>query len=73
MTLRRLTVTMMVASGLCLWGFARSSGTPAGADPVLIETDEANGGNHDDALARYRTNQSRHWRHVALGLNSSNP
>ncbi|QJW98151.1 hypothetical protein [Frigoriglobus tundricola] len=74
MTLRRLTVTAMIASGLCVWGFARSSDTPAReADPVFVETGEAHGGTHDEALARYRTNQSRHWRHVALGLKSSTP
>ena len=31
------------------------------------------GGTHDDAEARYRSNQSRHWRHVAIGNRSTCP
>jgi hypothetical protein len=74
MTLRRLTVSMMVAGGLCLWGFARSSDTPApNADPVLVEAGEGHGGTHDEAVARFRVNQSRHWRHVAIGMNGTCP
>jgi hypothetical protein len=69
MTLRRLSVAMMLVCGVCVWGFARSSAVPAPSpEPVLAEggTD----GTHDEALARYRANQSTHWRHVALGKNS---
>jgi hypothetical protein len=65
MTLRRLTVAMMLVCGLCVWGFAHSDG-PAGADPVRTDGD-GDGGTREDAEARYRANQSRHWRHVAVG------
>ena len=70
MTLRRLTVAMTVVCGLCAWGFARSSETaPPSADPVRVEGGA--GGTRDDGVARFRTNQSRHWRHVAVGNQSS--
>jgi len=72
MTLRRLTVAMTVLCGLCVWGFARSSDTAGpGAEPVRVEGGA--GATHDEGLSRYRSNQSRHWRHVALGNHSSAP
>ena len=72
MTLRRLTVAMVVVCGLCVWGFARSSEPDGpGADPVRVEGGE--GATHDEGVSRYRTNQSRHWRHVAIGNNASAP
>ena len=71
MTLRRLSFAVMVVCGLCVWGFAHSDDAPApGADPVRVEG--GTGGTHDAAAARYRANQSSHWRHVALGNHSSN-
>jgi hypothetical protein len=74
MTLRRLTVAMMVAGGLCIWGFAHSSDKPApSADPLQVEAGEGEGGTHDDAVARFRGNQSRHWRHVAIGMRGTCP
>lgn len=67
MTLRRLSVAMMVVFGLCVWGFAHSSDTPApSGEPV----ESGSGRSHDEAAARYRTSQSNHWRHVAVGNNS---
>ena len=72
MTLRRLTVALLVAGGLCIWGFAHSSEKHSTAsDPVLVEGGE--GSTHDEGAARYRANQSRHWRHVAIGNQSSCP
>ncbi len=58
MTLRRVLAAMVIACGLCVWGFARSDD----ADPVPSERE-----NRDDAAKRYRANQSNHWRHVAVG------
>ena len=66
MTLRRLTVATMVLCGLGVWGFAHSGDAPALADPVAAES-RTEGGTHEEASARYRANQSGHWRHVAVG------
>ncbi len=72
MTLRRLMIAMTVVCGLCVWGFAHSGDSPtATADPVRAGDGAGEGGNHDEAEARYRANQSRHWRHVAVGNYSS--
>lgn len=64
MTLRRLTVAMTLVCGLCVWCFARSDEAPAltRGDCAVSE-----GGNHDEAEARYRANQSSHWKHVTVG------
>jgi hypothetical protein len=67
MTLRRLSVTMTLVCGLCVWGFAHSGDGPAAADPVCAADGTDEGGTHDEASARYRANQSTHWRHVAVG------
>jgi hypothetical protein len=71
MLLRRLAVAATVLAGLCVLGFAHSGEGPnPSAEPVRVETGE--GGNHDEAEARFRSNQSRHWRHVAVGNYASN-
>ncbi len=70
MSLRRLLIAMVMVCGLCVWGFARSGDEPAsarGAKPGVSGTDEDEGDTRDEAAARYRTNQSRHWRQLALG------
>jgi hypothetical protein len=59
MTLRRLLAAMTLVCGLCVWGFARSGDAP---DDALPQRDA-----REDAAARYRANQSMHWRHVAVG------
>jgi hypothetical protein len=70
MTLRRLSVALTLVGGLCVWGFALSSAEPApSSDPIPVE--DGVGGNRDEAVARYRANQSTHWRHVAVGNYSS--
>lgn len=71
MTLRRLTVATMLLCGLGVWGFAHS-GESRVADPVPADGRAASG-THDDAEARFRSNQSRHWRHVAIGNNGTCP
>jgi hypothetical protein len=60
MTLRRLTFAMTLVCGLCVWGLAHSGGEPT-------PTRAASESNHDEAAARYRTNQSTHWKHVTVG------
>ena len=72
MTLRRLTVALTLMGGLGVWGFAYSGdSTSTGFEPVRAENAEGEG-NHDEAEARYRSNQSVHWRHVAVGNYCSN-
>jgi hypothetical protein len=61
MTLRRLTFAMTLVCGLCVWGFAHSGGEPTPPHPA------GEGGTHDEAAARYRANQSTHWKHVTVG------
>jgi hypothetical protein len=70
MTLRRLMIVLMVVCGLCVWGFAHSG--DSSADPGRVSATEGEGGNHDEAEARYRNSQSNHWRHVVVGNYSSN-
>ncbi len=70
MNLRRVLMAVALVCGLCVWGFARSNVEPAsaqGANAVPSETEEDENGNHDEAAARYRTNQARHWRQLAIG------
>jgi hypothetical protein len=67
MTLRRLFVVTTLVCGVCVWGFAHSGDAP-GPAPVEVSPD----GTRDEALARYRTNQSTHWRYVAIGNSSCN-
>lgn len=64
MTLRRLTVAMTLVCGLCVWGFAHSGDEPTSA---RADCDASEGNNHDEAAARYRANQSTHWKHVTVG------
>jgi hypothetical protein len=71
MTLRRLALATTILGGLCVWGLANSSDSPApGLDPVRAEAAQG-AGNHDEAAARYRAGQASHWRHVAIGNHSS--
>lgn len=70
MTLRRLTVATMLACALGVWGFARS-GESRVADPLPAAGRTASG-THDEAEARFRNNQSTHWRHVAIGNRCGN-
>ena len=68
MTLRRLSVAMMLVCGLCVWGFAHSGDMTAPVpEPVRVESGTDEGGTHDEASSRFRASQSSHWRHVAVG------
>lgn len=72
MSLRRMTMAVALVCGLCVWGFAHSDAEPVraqGADPVADEDED--GDTRDEAAARYRANQSRHWRHVAIGSSTA--
>jgi hypothetical protein len=72
MTIRNAVLGLAVVFGLAVWSWCQPGNPHAraqGAD-VIHSRDEAgvgSGGNHDEATARFRTNQSRHWRQVALG------
>jgi hypothetical protein len=71
MTLRRLALATTILGGLCVWGLANSSDSSApGLDPVRAEAAQG-AGNHDEAAARYRSNQCRHWRQLATGATAS--
>jgi hypothetical protein len=69
MQLRRVFVGTAVLFGLSVWSWARGDSPQAElADPVRAATaEDRDGGNHDAAFHRYQTNQSRHWRQVAIG------
>jgi hypothetical protein len=72
MTLRLAVLGLAVVFGFSVWSWCRPSGPDAqaqSADPVYAAdtAGTGSGGNHDDAAYRFRTNQSTHWRQVALG------
>lgn len=74
MSLRRVSMAGAVVCGLCVWGFAGPDDEPArarGAAPVQAEVKDDEGDNRDEAAARYRANQSGHWRHVAAGSSTN--
>ena len=68
MTMRRLFAGMLVLTGLSVISWMRSDGAgdcQSCCEPICIDdSDDCTGGNHDEALQRYRNNQSRHWRHM---------
>lgn len=70
MTMRRLFAVGLLLSGLSIIPWVRADGTneKSCCDPVVAaEADECNGENHDEAMQRYRSNHSRHWRHMLVG------
>lgn len=70
MTLRNAILGLAVMFGVSVWACCRPTHTQAQAavaDPVYEADGTTRGGTHDDAAYRFRTNQSMHWRHVALG------
>jgi hypothetical protein len=72
MTIRNAALGLAVVFSLSFWAWCRHSGPEAkarGADVIHSagEPGVGAGGNRDEALARYRANQSRHWRQVAIG------
>lgn len=72
MTIRNVVLGLTMVAGLSFWAWCRPGGSQAQARDLTVvhSADEpgiGTGGNHDDAVARFRTNQSQHWRQVALG------
>ena len=55
--------------GVSAWGFARGSDeNPAQASESIPAAESADDDStQDEALRRYRTGQSNHWRHVMVG------
>jgi hypothetical protein len=73
MTLRNAVFGLGVVFALSVWAACRPDSRAAqaqSADPVYsaTEADGTSGGNHDQAARRFRTNQSTHWRQVAIGV-----
>jgi hypothetical protein len=69
MTMRRLFVGMLVLTGLSVLSWVRADGSSnCCCEPICVAgPEECSGAGHDEALYRYRTNQSRHWRQVVIG------
>jgi hypothetical protein len=70
MTTRRLYAVGLVLSGLSLLSWVRADGSPEQpccAQIIAVDSENCSGSDHDEALQRYRCNQSRHWRHVVIG------
>jgi len=70
MTMRRLFAGSLVLTGLSLISWVRADGSherPCCEPIIAVDSDECTGGNHDEALQRYRCNQSRHWRNMLIG------
>ena len=69
MTMRRLLAACLGLTALSLISWSRADVPPCEAcEPVIaIDSEECSGGNHDEALQRYRCNQSRHWRNMLIG------
>jgi hypothetical protein len=71
MTLRNAVLGLAVMFAFSVWSACRSGSAAQvqNADPVLMadEAESCEGGNHDAAIHRFRTNQSTHWRQVAIG------
>ena len=76
MTLRNALLGLVMLFGFSVWSACRPGGKAAhaqGADPVFTvdEAGTSTGGNHDEAARRFRTNQSTHWRQVAIGTHGN--
>lgn len=70
MRVQRVMIAVALTGGLCVCGFARFGDRPVAAQttaPLVHEPAEDEDGARDEAAARYRTNQPRHWRYVAIG------
>ena len=70
MTMRRLFVGAMILTGLSVLSWVRADGTPTRScsEPIIaVEPEACTGGNHDQAVQRFRTNQTRHWRQMVVG------
>jgi hypothetical protein len=69
MSVRYMILGLAVACGVSAWAWCRPCESVAraqGADSVLKAEPVAAGSTQEEALARYRTNASRHWKQIAL-------
>jgi hypothetical protein len=78
MNLRNAVFGVAAVFGIAVWSWCRPCTTQVQAQgaEAVHSTDEAGvgtGGTRDEAAARYRANQSRHWRQVAMGSHGSCP
>ena len=70
MTMRRLLIASLMLTGLSIlsWVRADSADPQPCCDPIVVaDPEECSGGTHDEAMQRYRCNQSRHWRTMLIG------
>ena len=70
MTMRRLFVGAMILTGLSVFSWVRADGTPyrSCCEPIIaVDADVCTGGDHDEAVKRFRSNQTRHWRQMVVG------
>jgi hypothetical protein len=70
MTIRNAVLGFALMFSVSVWAWCRPCGPQAqaqGVGTVVPADEESGGGNREEALARYRHNQSHHWRQVALG------
>lgn len=70
MTMRRMLAGCLGLTALSLISWSRADVPPCDSccEPVIaVESEECSGGNRDEALQRYRCNQSRHWRNMLIG------
>jgi hypothetical protein len=75
MTIRNAVLGLAVLFGISLWSWCRPCNGQARAEDVnAVRSSEeggvGSGGTHDEAAARFRSNQARHWRQVAIGNRS---
>ncbi len=70
MNLRIVILGLAVVTALSAWAWCRPCANDAQAqsvgEAVVTAEESAEGGNKDEALARYRCNGSRHWKQVVL-------
>lgn len=69
MTRYGLVLGLAAVVALMAWGVVRGTdGSHArAAEPAPAAEPAADHSTHDEAVRRYRTNQSHHWRHVMIG------
>jgi hypothetical protein len=67
MVLRAMTFGLAVMFAVSVWAWCKACGGEAHAAESASPAAHAAGGNHDEAAARFRTNQTTHWRQVVLG------
>jgi hypothetical protein len=64
-----LVLGLAAVVGVMAWGFARGTETnhARAAEPAHAAEAADEDSTHDEAVHRYRTGQSNHWRHVMVG------